>query len=89
MEIWAWDNGFLGVEVSFNRRGKNRREVAASGSGKMLRKGMAGRIERAGHREAQGQRGHQKHLSLSMSVRFSFLVDLSFNIFFPQFSLSF
>ena len=38
MEILAWENGFLGIEMSFNRKWKNRWEVAARSCGKVWRK---------------------------------------------------
>lgn len=88
-ESWAWENKFLWVEVSFNRRGRERWAVAAGGSGKMLRKGTATRTGRLGLGEAQGRRASSGASCMCLSVTFSFLFDFSFSFFLSTVSLFF
>lgn len=48
MEIWAWESGFLWVEVHFHGSREKRQKVATRGREKIERKGTVGRIGKAG-----------------------------------------
>lgn len=48
MEIWAWESGFLWVEVRFHGSREKRQKVATRGREKIERKGTVGRIGKAG-----------------------------------------
>lgn len=94
MEVWARENGFLAVEVSFHRRGKKIWEGATRGSEQIGRKGMRGSIGKAGRSRYSGiQRGigsllpcgmYWSSFSLTSSSIFSFS---SFSSFFQKYFL--